>query len=58
MMTTNEQHQAALEQFAPLRGSNVVLLTSFRRDGQGVGTPVAFNLANGIGYFTTWTTSG
>jgi PPOX class probable F420-dependent enzyme len=58
MMTTNEQHQAALEPFAALRGSSVVLLTSFRRDGQGIGTPVGFNLANGKGYFTTWTTTG
>jgi PPOX class probable F420-dependent enzyme len=57
-MTTHEQHQAASEAFAALRGANVVLLTSFRRDGQGVGTPVGFSLMNGLGYFTTWTTTG
>src|SRR5215210_373729 len=58
MMTTNEQYRSDIEPFAVLRGSRVVLLTSFRRDGQGIGTPVGFNLANGIGYFTTWTTTG
>jgi uncharacterized protein len=55
---TTQQDQAGLEPFAALRGANVVLLTSFRRDGQGIGTPVGFYLANGKGYFTTWTTTG
>ena len=57
-MSTNQQNQAGIEPFAALRGANVVLLTSFRRDGQGVGTPVGFQLANDKGYFTTWTTTG
>jgi uncharacterized protein len=44
--------------FQALRSSNVALLTSFRPDGQGVGTPVSITMANGKIYFTTWSTTG
>jgi PPOX class probable F420-dependent enzyme len=44
--------------FTTLRTSNVALLTTFRRNGQGVGTPVGIRLAEGKAYFTTWSTTG
>jgi PPOX class probable F420-dependent enzyme len=46
------------ETFAPLRVSGVALLTTFRRSGRGVGTPVGIRLAAGKAYFTTWSTTG
>jgi uncharacterized protein len=46
------------ETFAPLRASNVAMLTTFRRNGQGVGTPVGIRMAAGKVYFTTWSTTG
>src|SRR5215831_19258965 len=44
--------------FTALRTSKVALLTTFRRNGQGVGTPVSIRLADGQAYFTTWSTTG
>jgi PPOX class probable F420-dependent enzyme len=44
--------------FTVLQTSNVALLTTFRRNGQGVGTPVGLKLAGGKAYFTTWSTTG
>lgn len=41
------------ETFEALPASGVVLLTSFRRDGQGVGTPVGIRLQDGKAYFAT-----
>ena len=46
------------EAFAPLRASDVALLTTFRRNGEGVGTPVGIKIAAGKAYFTTWSTTG
>jgi uncharacterized protein len=46
------------EVFAPLRTSSTALLTSYRRNGQGVSTPVGIRVANGKAYFTTWSTTG
>lgn len=46
------------ETFAPLRASNFALLTSYRRNGQGVSTPVGIHVAHGKVYFTTWSTTG
>lgn len=46
------------EPFAPLQVSRVALLTTFRRNGQGVATPVGIRLAAGKAYFTTWSTTG
>ncbi|HEX8037218.1 MAG TPA: PPOX class F420-dependent oxidoreductase [Ktedonobacterales bacterium] len=55
-----EMRQPATEQhaFAVLRASKVALLTTFRRNGQGVETPVGIRLADGKVYFTTWSTTG
>jgi PPOX class probable F420-dependent enzyme len=44
--------------FTILSISNVALLTTFRRNGQGVGTPVGIRLAEGKVYFTTWSSTG
>ncbi len=44
--------------FTALQVSNVALLTTFRRNGQGVETPVGIRFAEGKAYFTTWSTTG
>jgi PPOX class probable F420-dependent enzyme len=44
--------------FAPLKASSVALLTTFRRNGVGVGTPVGVSVVRGKAYFTTWSTTG
>ncbi len=44
--------------FTALHVSNVALLTTFRRNGQGVQTPVGIRFAGGNVYFTTWSTTG
>ncbi len=44
--------------FASLRPSRTALLTSFRRNGQGVSTPVGIRVVHGKAYFTTWSTTG
>jgi PPOX class probable F420-dependent enzyme len=49
---------SAPDLLAPLRKSRTALLTTFRRNGQGVGTPVTVLLIDGKVYFTTWTTTG
>lgn len=54
MNTTNSTQDA----FASLRRSAAVLLTTFRRNGQGVSTPVGIQSGNGKTYFTTWSTTG
>ncbi len=41
------------ETLGVLRASGVALLTSFRRDGRGIGTPVGIRLGDGKAYFTT-----
>ncbi len=46
------------EPFASLAVSKVAQLTTFRRNGQGVPTPVGIRIANGKVYFTTWSTTG
>ncbi|HEU5381629.1 MAG TPA: PPOX class F420-dependent oxidoreductase [Ktedonobacteraceae bacterium] len=57
MDTMNEriQNQAS---FAFLRQSKTVLLTSFRRNGQEVSTPVGLAVVGNKAYFTTWSTTG
>ena len=46
------------DSFAPLRTSNVMLLTTFRRNGEAVATPVSVNaLRDNKVYFTTWSTT-
>ncbi|GCE21224.1 PPOX class F420-dependent oxidoreductase [Dictyobacter kobayashii] len=44
--------------WAPLRSSRTALLTTFRRNGQGVGTPITILIEGEKIYFTTWTTTG
>lgn len=44
--------------FAPLERSSTALLTTFRRSGDGVSTPVSVALAAGCVYFVTAATSG
>jgi uncharacterized protein len=44
--------------FAPLRTARTALLSSFRRNGQGVSTPVGIRVVGGKAYFTTWSTTG
>src|SRR5438477_249760 len=43
--------------FTALHVSKVALLTTFRRNGQGVQTPVGIRCAGGNVYFTTWSTT-
>ena len=44
--------------FEVLRSSSNALVTTFKRDGSGVGTPVNLRLKdNGKAYFTTWSTT-
>jgi PPOX class probable F420-dependent enzyme len=44
--------------FAPLERSSTALLTTFRRSGGGVATPVSVALTSGGAYFVTAATSG
>jgi PPOX class probable F420-dependent enzyme len=43
---------------APLERSSTALLTTFRRSGEGVPTPVSVALDAGLAYFVTATNSG
>ncbi|GAA2613490.1 hypothetical protein GCM10010399_50430 [Dactylosporangium fulvum] len=53
MSGTEPGHTAAHQALEPLRTSNVALVTSFRRDGRGVGTPVGITVRDDRAYFTT-----
>jgi uncharacterized protein len=44
--------------FAPLSTSKYMLLTTFRRDGTPVGTPVHVVVEDGVAFFRTWDVSG
>ncbi len=44
--------------FGPLQGSKTALLTTYRRGGEAVGTPLSIAVANGKVYFVTATDSG
>lgn len=48
----------AHDPWAPLHVSSVALLTTYRRTGQGVCTPVGIRFGEGKAYFTTWSTTG
>lgn len=52
------QQTSGQDPFTPLNRTNVAQLVTFRRNGQGVATPVGIRLANGKVYFTTWSTTG
>jgi uncharacterized protein len=49
---------AETQAFAPLERSTTVLLTTFRRKGEAVSTPVSVALVAGRAYFVTAATSG
>jgi uncharacterized protein len=44
--------------FAPLSASSYMLLTTFRRDGRSVATPVHVVTEDGVAFFRTWDVSG
>ena len=44
--------------FGPLEGSTTALLTTFRRGGEAVGTPLSIALSGGKAYFVTAADSG
>jgi PPOX class probable F420-dependent enzyme len=44
--------------FGPLEGSKTALLTTFRRGGEAVGTPLSIAVADGKLYFVTASDSG
>lgn len=58
MSTALGSNSAALSPWRALSRSNVALLTTFRRDGTGVGTPVGIRIVGDKVYFTTWSTTG
>jgi len=57
-MTPTQPAETESPAFAALHTSNVALLTTFRRNGQGVETPVGIKVAAAKAYFTTWSTTG
>jgi PPOX class probable F420-dependent enzyme len=59
-MPVHDKHTAEVNgaAFAPLKASSVALLTTFRRSGAGVGTPVTIIVVRDKAYFTTWSTTG
>jgi uncharacterized protein len=44
--------------FTPLSNGKYMLLTTFRRDGRAVATPVHVVVEDGAAYFRTWDVSG
>src|SRR5215469_18894083 len=57
-MRSTQRPETERNLFTALQVSIVALLTTFRRNGQGVETPVGIRLAEGKAYFTTWSTTG
>jgi uncharacterized protein len=64
-MTRNCAHSSHTDQgarvytpFGSLRDTRTALLTTFRRNGQGVATIVEIRVAGGKAYFYTWSTTG
>jgi uncharacterized protein len=49
---------ASASLFDPLRTSRIALLTSFRRNRQGVATPVEIRVVDGKAYFHIGSSSG
>jgi PPOX class probable F420-dependent enzyme len=54
----SEHRQATATTWAPFVRQKTVLLTTYRRDGRPVGTPVHLAVAGDRAYFRTWDTSG
>jgi PPOX class probable F420-dependent enzyme len=57
-MKTQQIPYQTSEPFAALPTKGVALLTTFRRSGQGVPTPVEIHVRGERVYFTTWSTTG
>jgi PPOX class probable F420-dependent enzyme len=57
-MISTTTPEATPATFAPLRGAGTALLTTFRRNGQAVATPVGLAVHDGNAYFVTWSTTG
>lgn len=55
---THHQAQTTTSYFSPLAGSNYCLLTTYKRDGTPVTTPVHVVLSSDVAYFRTWDVSG
>ena len=56
-MSKNEKTSTDQSTFAPLKVSDVALLTTYRRNGQGVDTPVGIRTIGEKAYFTTPSTT-
>ena len=57
-MSNTNRIAADRTELAPLKASSVALLTTLRRNGVGVGTPVGISIVRDKAYFTTWSTTG
>ena len=57
-MKSQQLHDQTYSAFAALPTAGVALLTTFRRSGQGVPTPVEIRVRGERVYFTTWSTTG
>ena len=57
-MTTQQAEDQTSGSFAALPTKGVALLTTFRRSGAGVPTPVEIRTRGERVYFTTWSTTG
>ena len=57
-MKSQQIQDQTSEAFAALPTAGVALLTTFRRSGEGVPTPVEIRVRGERVYFTTWSTTG
>ena len=57
-MKSKQLQNQTCEAFAALPAKGVALLTTFRRSGQGVPTPVEIRVRGERVYFITWSTTG
>jgi PPOX class probable F420-dependent enzyme len=57
-MQTQQTQDQTNSPFAALPAKGVALLTTFRRTGEGVPTPVEIRVRGERVYFTTWSTTG
>jgi hypothetical protein len=55
---SNSNQPSTAEPLAGFARQSTVLLTTFRRDGTGVGTAVSLAVDGAHGYFRTWDTAG
>jgi PPOX class probable F420-dependent enzyme len=53
-MSTADPTNSSQELFAPLLTSHFASLTTFKRNGQGISTPMGFRIIDGKGYFVTY----